>query len=147
MQMNYLANTAILIFEFSAEEDITSDYGFLLRLGNIFTIDTDEYYTMCYKVNMMTRLLKTFYRYISFYALTSQIIICIVYCRLARLTGAFKILLTQCCVLSDLIKRISNYMCQILSFAKDQDHAKRKKTSADMELKNYPKPSVYLYNY
>ena len=35
---------------FSAE-DITSDYGFLLRLVNIFTIDTDEYYSMCYKVN------------------------------------------------------------------------------------------------
>ena len=38
------------ILEFSAE-DITSDYGFLLRLVNTFTIDTDEYYPMCYKVN------------------------------------------------------------------------------------------------
>ena len=31
--------------------DITSDYGFLLRLVSTFTIDTDEYYPMCYKVN------------------------------------------------------------------------------------------------
>ena len=59
--MNYLANTAILIFEFSAEEDITSDYGFLLRLVNTFTVDTDEYYTKCYKVNIMPRPLKTLY--------------------------------------------------------------------------------------
>ena len=35
---------------FSAE-DITSDYGFLLRLVNSFIIDTDEYYLMSYKVN------------------------------------------------------------------------------------------------
>ena len=40
------------MFEFSAE-DITSDYGFLYRLVNTFTIDTDEYYLMCYKVNDM----------------------------------------------------------------------------------------------
>ena len=32
-------------------EDITSDYRFLLRLVNTFTIDTDEYYSVCYKVN------------------------------------------------------------------------------------------------
>ena len=38
------------MFEFLAE-DITSDYGFLLRLVNTFTIDTDEYYPVCYKVN------------------------------------------------------------------------------------------------
>ena len=30
---------------------MTSDYGFLLRLVNTFTIDTDEYYLVCYKVN------------------------------------------------------------------------------------------------
>ena len=41
-----------------------------------------------------------------------------VYCRLARLTGAFKITLTQYCVLSDLIRRMSNYMCQILFICK-----------------------------
>ena len=44
------------IFEFSAE-DITSGYGFLLRLVNTFNIDTDEYYLKCYKVNDA----KTFY--------------------------------------------------------------------------------------
>ena len=38
------------MFEFSARH-ITSDYGFLLRLVNTFTIDTDKYYPMCYKVN------------------------------------------------------------------------------------------------
>ena len=46
----YLANTQFLIFEISAE-DINSDYGLLLRLGDTFTIDTDEYYPICYKVN------------------------------------------------------------------------------------------------
>ena len=38
------------MFEFSGE-DITSDYTFLVRLVNTFTIDTDEYYPVPYKVN------------------------------------------------------------------------------------------------
>ena len=38
------------MFEFSAE-DITLDYVVLLRLVNTYTIDTDGYYLMCYKVN------------------------------------------------------------------------------------------------
>ena len=38
------------MFEFSGE-DITSDYTFLVRLVNTFTIDTDEYYPVSYKVN------------------------------------------------------------------------------------------------
>ena len=38
------------MFEFLAE-DITSDYRFLLRLVNTFTIDTDEYYPVRCKVN------------------------------------------------------------------------------------------------
>ena len=54
---------------------ITSDYGFLLRLVNTSPIDTDEYCPMCYRVNMMPRPLKPC---ILFYALRSQIIICIV---------------------------------------------------------------------
>ena len=50
-------------------------------------------------------------------------------------------------------------MRQILSFAKcqqtfesihqsvySQDHPKRKRTPADMDLRNYPKPGAYLYN-
>ena len=49
---SYLTHTAILnIRIFSRRYPITSDYGFLLRLGNTFIIDTDEYYLMCYKVN------------------------------------------------------------------------------------------------
>ena len=53
MNVMYLANTAIAdirIFEFPAE-DITSDYGLLLRLVNTFTIVTGEYYPMCYEVH------------------------------------------------------------------------------------------------
>ena len=38
------------MFEFLAE-DITSDYRFLLQLVNTFTIDTEKYYAVCYKVN------------------------------------------------------------------------------------------------
>ena len=55
--MNYMydiaiAHRAILnIRIFSRRYPITSDYGFLLRLVNTFTIDTDEYYLVCYKVN------------------------------------------------------------------------------------------------
>ena len=48
---------------FQQAEDITSDYGFLLRLVNTFTIDTDEYYLMCYKVNDM----KTFKNLVGLY--------------------------------------------------------------------------------
>ena len=45
-------HTAILnIRIFSRRYPITSDCGFLLRLVNTFTIDTDEYCLMCYKVN------------------------------------------------------------------------------------------------
>ena len=38
------------MFEFSAE-DITSEYRLLLRMVNTFTIDTDEYYPVFYKVD------------------------------------------------------------------------------------------------
>ena len=61
MSFMYVANTAILIFEFSAE-DIRSYYGFLLRPVNTPTIDTEEYYPMCYKVNAcQERPLKTLF--------------------------------------------------------------------------------------
>ena len=33
---------------------------------NTFTIDTDEYYAMCYKLNMMPRPLKTLYIFLDF---------------------------------------------------------------------------------
>ena len=38
------------MFEFSGE-DITPDYRLLVRLVKTFTIDTDEYYPVSYKVN------------------------------------------------------------------------------------------------
>ena len=63
---------------------ITSDYGFLLRLVNTFTIDTDEYYPVCYKVNDA----KTFKNLVYYFMLANHH----VYYRLARLTGAFKII-------------------------------------------------------
>ena len=66
------------------EEDITSDYRFLLRLVNIFTIDTDEYHPVCYKVNDA----KTFKNAVYYFMLANHH----VYCRLARLTGTFKII-------------------------------------------------------
>ena len=46
----YLANTAVLNIQILTE-DIMADYRFLLGLVNAFTIDTDEYYPVCYKVN------------------------------------------------------------------------------------------------
>ena len=42
----YVANTAILELRI-----FTSDCGFLLRLVKTFTVDTEEYYPRCYKVN------------------------------------------------------------------------------------------------
>ena len=47
----YLTQQAVPNIRIFSAEDITSDYGFLLRLVNTFTIDTDKYYLMCYKVN------------------------------------------------------------------------------------------------
>ena len=77
---------------------------------NTFTVDTVEYYSMCYRVNMMSRPLKTLYIILRF-VLTNHHYICIVYYGLVRLTGAFKIILIYCCTLSDLIRRISWYQC------------------------------------
>ena len=71
------------MFEFSAE-DIVSDYRFLLQLVNTFTIDTDEYYPVCHKVNDA----KTFKNLVCYFILANHH----VYYRLARLTGAFKII-------------------------------------------------------
>ena len=94
----YIATQQFLIFEFSAE-DITSAYyyRFLLRLVNIFTIDTDTYYPMCYKVMMprLLRILNSLNSYIIYVVLCfvlTQITICM-YCRLARFTWTFKITL------------------------------------------------------
>ena len=52
---NHMCNTASnsKYSNFQLKIYITSDYGFLLGLVNTFTIDTDQYYLMCYKVNDM----------------------------------------------------------------------------------------------
>ena len=72
-------------FKFSAE-DITSDYWILRHQLNTFTVDAEEYYPSCYKVND-AKTCKDFV--VSFHAFCSQII-CIVYYRLVDLTGVFK---------------------------------------------------------
>ena len=56
-------------------EDITSNYGFLTWLINTFTVDIDEYYSRCCKVNDVFKNLCA-HKY--------------VYCWLIRLTGTFK---------------------------------------------------------
>ena len=60
------------------QQMITSGYGLLLWLVNTFTIDTDEYYPMCYRVNMLPRPLKTLYIILRF-VLTNNHHICIGY--------------------------------------------------------------------
>ena len=92
------------ILEFSAE-DITSDYRFLLRLVNIFTIDTEEYHPVCYKVNDA----KTFKTPVYYFMLANHH----VYDRLNRLTRTFKIIAIdfQCYILSG-IRRTSNYIAK-----------------------------------
>ena len=75
------------MFEFLAE-DITSDYGFLLRLVNTFTIDTDEYYPVRYKVNDV----KTFKNLVASYIISFLLIImCIL--QTGSFNWAFKIIL------------------------------------------------------
>ena len=130
------------ILEFSAE-DITSDYRFLLRLVNIFTIDTEEYHPVCYKVNDA----KTFKTPVYYFMIANHH----VYYKLARLTGTFKIIAIdfQCCILSGIIRRISNYICWIFFICKgsasfieginQSGSPSKKRTSDDMELRNYPK--------
>ena len=56
---------------------------FLVRLVNTFTIDTDKYHPVCYKVNDA----KTFKSLVYYFILANHH----VYCRLARITGAFKV--------------------------------------------------------
>ena len=70
----------------NSAEDITSDYGFLLRLVNTFTFDTDVHYPRCYKVND-AEIFKNLV--VSFYTLCSKII-CILQKIGSHLTGIFK---------------------------------------------------------
>ena len=108
---SYLANTAVLTIRIFSRR-YHSDYRFLLRLVNTFTIDIGEYYPACYKVNDA----KTFKNLRYIFMLVNHH----VYYRLARLTGAFRIIAIdfQCCISSDIIRRISNYMCWILFICK-----------------------------
>ena len=111
MQLTTQLTQQFQIFEFSTE-DISSDYRFLLRLVNTFTIDTDEHYPVCYKVNDA----KAFKNAVYYFMLANHH----VYYRLARLTGTFKIIAIdfQCCIFSGIIRRISNYMCWVLFICK-----------------------------
>ena len=76
-------------FNFSGK-DITLDYGFLLRLLNTFIVDTEAFplhdFTLC----------------------AHKSYVCILQ------IDSFEKYVVQCCILSDLIRRISNYICQIL---------------------------------
>ena len=59
-------------------------YAYKKKRVNAFTIDTDEYYPVCYQVNDA----KTFKHVVHYFMLANHH----VYYRLARLTGAFKII-------------------------------------------------------
>ena len=120
-------------FDFSAK-DITSDYGFLLRLVNTFT---EKYPSL--KVHDFT--LCAHKSYVGSY------------CRLTHL----KKNVVQYRILLDLIRRISNYIFQILFTCKGptkikpfniQSRSSRTlRTPADMVLSIYLKPYLYLYSY
>ena len=144
----YVANAAILelrIFS-QSQEDITSNYGFLLGLVKTFTVDTEKYYPRFYKVNDD----KNCKNLVGlFYALCSQIICMYIAGWLIYLTRVLK-------KHADLVlyiigshqKDISNYICQILFICKGPtnfqiklvDKKSRspktlmKRTSADMKL-------------
>ena len=135
-----LANRAILnILVFSRKD--------LFRLW-VFALTGEQFYY--WHCRVLPNVLQTFKNLI--YTFTLAYKSSYVCCRLAHLTGAFKIILIQYCLLLDLIRSISNYMWQILFICKgqqtfesinqsavySQDHPKR--ISADMELRNYPKP-------
>ena len=86
--VNYVTNTEILELRIFSGS-ITSDCGFMLRLLKIFTIDTEEYYLRCHKVNdakAFKNLVCSLYIVLRF-ELTNLVY---VYYRLAHLTGVFK---------------------------------------------------------
>ena len=116
----YVANAAILelrIFS-QSQEDITSNYGFLLGLVKTFTVDTEKYYLRFYKVND-DKNCKNLVG--SFYALCSQIICMYIAGWLIYLTRVLKNMLIQCYILSVLIRRIYQItFVRSFSFAKGQ---------------------------
>ena len=80
--------TAILNLRFSLD-DSTSDYEFLPPIANAFTVDPEDYYSRRYKVN-------DFKAHKSFHLNWN-------------ITLAMPLRSTECFVLSNLIKRISDY--------------------------------------
>ena len=134
----YVANTAILELQIWGE-DITSDCSFLLRLVETFTAHTEEYYLTCHKIGDA----KTFKNLVSgtfvcstiHFVLTSYMFI---YCRLTHLTGVFKNMLIQCCILSVLIRRIYQVIfVRFFSFGKDLQTFKIKPISTYSQ--NHPR--------
>ena len=103
---SYLANTAILNIRIFSSFCFDQ---FILLLFTLTSIPT------CYNVNDT----KIFKSVVLFHALCTQII-CILQIGSLNATGVFKIILIQFCVLSDLIRRISNYMCEILLICNGQ---------------------------
>ena len=111
-----LPNTAILNIRI-----LSRRYHFRLWVfastGEYYHYKTDEYYPMRYKLNDTQDLQKPFiYLYGFKLAHKSSYI-----ADWLNLIGAFKI--TLLCVLLDLIRRISNYMCQILFIFKGRQQA------------------------
>ena len=86
VQKNQSKINFMYVAKSNSVEDTTSNYGFLLRLVNTFTFDSDVYYPRCYKVNDG----KTFKNLVvSFCALCSKII-CILQKIGSHLTGIYK---------------------------------------------------------
>ena len=110
------------IFEPSAE-GTTPNQGPLPQPMNTPTIDTDEHYTMRYKINLMPRPLKTLYIILRS-MLTNRHMYCIL--QIGSFNRAFKIILIQCYALSDPIRRISNYICQILFISRGRANKRSK---------------------
>ena len=130
--------------EFSAE-GITSDYGFLLRLVNTFTIDTNEYYLVCYKVNDAT----TFKNLVYYFTLPNHHMYIADWLEL----GPLKLYWFSAVYYRVSLEGYQTICIRSFSFAKgqqasgsinqsavysSQDHPKR--TYVYMELRNYPKP-------
>ena len=108
---------------------------------NTSTVDTDENYSMRYKVSDVR---KTFKNILYYFTLAHKSL-CVYILQIGPLNSGL-IILSYCCVLSDLIRRISNYMCYILFICKGATNFRKyklvsiqsdpKKTCADMKLSN-----------
>ena len=133
------------MFEF-LDEDISSDYGFLLQRLNTFTIDTDEYYPICYKVNDA----KTFKNLVHYFLLAKHHMYTTDW--LVPM-GPWKLYWFSAVHYRVSLEGYQTICIRSFSFAKgqqasgsinqsavysSQDHPKR--TYVYMELRNYPKP-------